>query len=522
MRARSADIDAATETPVGTVTEAAGDPIADQSAAAAQSPIADATEHAPAAEPAGASIADQRTDDAASPVADATEAGSTGAEDDTFFMGSEAPPQPAAADQPPDAEAQPAVEEERIRHAFGRDTDTALPPDGGRAGPDETTAETPVTPAPAPPRRSGGMSAIAAGIIGGVITLLGAGGLQYAGLLPSPATTETVPAADTQALAALQAEIAALKQDVAAVKAGSGGDTTALTQSVTDLSTGLQGLGGALDQVKADVAALKSAVESGSAGDGAAVQALNSKLAELQAALLRSGRAARASRSRRSMPSTRRSPKSGAAAAAAAETAKAGEGRLAALEQSVAGLSDQVAKQAAQPKVALAIAAAALKSAIERGGPFTAEVETFAAIAPESPELPALREIAAKGVASRADLVAEVDDAANAMIAASESVGEDAGFWERLLSSAESLIKVRPIGAIEGDTRAGQGGAHGGRAEGRRACQGARRIRNAARNLEGGGTTIRRQDPRPARGRTTRRQGARRRVEIGVRASQPR
>ena len=30
----------------------------------------------------------------------------------------------------------------------------------------------------------------AAGIIGGVITLLGAGGLQYAGLLPSPATRE--------------------------------------------------------------------------------------------------------------------------------------------------------------------------------------------------------------------------------------------------------------------------------------------------------------------------------------------
>ena len=30
------------------------------------------------------------------------------------------------------------------------------------------------------------MSAVAAGIIGGVIALLGAGGLQFAGLLPSP------------------------------------------------------------------------------------------------------------------------------------------------------------------------------------------------------------------------------------------------------------------------------------------------------------------------------------------------
>ena len=42
----------------------------------------------------------------------------------------------------------------------------------------------------------GGMSAVAAGIIGGVITLLGAGGLQFAGLLPSPAATVAVPAGD--------------------------------------------------------------------------------------------------------------------------------------------------------------------------------------------------------------------------------------------------------------------------------------------------------------------------------------
>ena len=252
------------------------------------------------------------------------------------------------------------------------------------------------------------------------------------------------------------------------------------------------------------------------------MQALSSKLAELQAAIAAIGQGGQGVSQQALDAVNQKIAEVGAAAAAAVETAKAGEGRLAALEQSVAGLSDQVAKQAAQPKVALAIAAAALKSAIERGGPFMAEVETFAAIAPESPELPALRDIAAKGVASRADLVAEVDDAANAMIAASESVGEDAGFWERLLSSAESLIKVRPIGAIEGDTRAGQGGAHGSGIEGRRACPGGRRIRNAARNAEGGGTTVRRQDPRPARGRTTRRQGARRRVEIGVRASQRR
>jgi hypothetical protein len=253
-------------------------------------------------------------------------------------------------------------------------------------------------------------------------------------------------------LAAVQAELAALKQDVDAVKAAPGGDTTKLSQSVADLSSGVQGMSSALQQVKSDVAALKNAVESGSAGDGAAVQALNSKIAALEASVAALGQNGQGVPQEALDAINQKIAEVSAAASAATDAAKAGEGRLAALEQSVAGLSDQIAKQAAQPKVALAIAAAALKSAIERGGTFTPEVETFAAIAPGAPELPALRDIAAKGVASRADLIAEIDDAANAMIAASEVVDDNAGFWDRLLSSAESMIKVRPIGAVEGET----------------------------------------------------------------------
>ena len=47
-------------------------------------------------------------------------------------------------------------------------------------------------------------------------------------------------------------------------------------------------------------------------------------------------------------------------------------------------------------------------------------------------------------------LLAETDAAANAMIAAAAPPKQDAGFFERLLSSAESLVTVRPIGAVEG------------------------------------------------------------------------
>jgi hypothetical protein len=365
-------------------------------------------------------------------------------EDNNFFMGSEAPPEPGTQEQP-------LPEEERVRHAFGRDPDTAPPFATARADA-PASAASPIRPAPAPERKGSGLSAIAAGIIGGVITLLGAGALQCADLLPAPGTSVTAPADDAEAIAALKTEIAALKEEVDTVKAAPGGDTAELSKSVADLSSGVQDVSSALEQVKSDVAALKSAVESGSAGDGAAVEALNSKIAALEASVAALGQGGQGVPQEALDAINQKIAEVSAAASAATDAAKAGEGRLAALEQSVAGLSDQIAKQAAQPKVALAIAAAALKSAIERGGTFTAEVDTFAAIAPDAPELPALRDIAAKGVASRADLIAEIDDAANAMIAASEVVDDNAGLWDRLLSSAESMIKVRPIGAVEGET----------------------------------------------------------------------
>ena len=377
------------------------------------------------------------------------------------LIGSEWPPAPPSAGEVVREEL---AEEDRVKHAFGRDPDT--PPPGSTIH-DEPTRMTP----PAPPPRAGGGSIFAAGVAGGLIALLGAGGLQWAGVLGSPGTTVTAPA-DTGAIDALKAEIAALRQDVDAVKAGSGGDTAALSQSVADLQGGLKGLTASLDQVKGDVAALKDAIAQGAAGDGAAVQTLGKKLAALESAVAALGNGgssvpqealdainqklgaveqAAAAAAEAIKASDGRVATLEQNAAAAGEAAKAGESRMAVLEASVAALSKQLESQAGQPKVALAIAAAALKSAIERGGTFTAEVETFAAIAPNAPELPALRDIAAKGIASRAELVEEMDSAANAMIAAAEPVDENAGFWDRLLSSAESLVTVRPIGSVEGD-----------------------------------------------------------------------
>ena len=61
-----------------------------------------------------------------------------------------------------------------------------------------------------------------------------------------------------------------------------------------------------------------------------------------------------------------------------------------------------------------------------------------------------MRTYAEKGVPTRAEIAREADAAANAMVAAATPVDQNAGFLQNLLSSAESLVKVRPIGAVEG------------------------------------------------------------------------
>ncbi|WP_224547124.1 COG4223 family protein [Mesorhizobium sp. CA16] len=280
---------------------------------------------------------------------------------------------------------------------------------------------------PQPPRRTG-VNAIAAGVVGGVIALAGAGLLQAVGLLGSSG-----PGGGS--LESVNGEIASLKSEIAALKESGG------------TSAKIDGLSSALDQVKADVAALKSSA--GQGGDGTALKALGDKVGQIEttvAELQKNGNAAPADLG----PLNEKIAGLDALVKSDGDAAKAVDGRVAALEQSVSQLSGKVEAQASQPKIALAIAASALKSALDRGAPFATELDTFAAIAPDAPELAALRSYAEKGVPTRATIAAEADAAANAMIEAAKPVDQNAGFFQSLVSSAESLVKVRPVGAVEG------------------------------------------------------------------------
>jgi hypothetical protein len=244
---------------------------------------------------------------------------------------------------------------------------------------------------------------VASGIVGGLIALICAGAIQYAGLLPA-----MKPSTDRSGeISALNAEIDALKQSVA--KLG--------TAPVVKPDTELQSRVAALETAMKNPPAAAATGDAGSsqqvAGLKAEVDQLKSKVAET----------------------------SESQASAGADITK----RLDDAEKKLSEPGRDVA-------VAQAIAAAGLKAAIDRGGSFRPELDTFANISPNDGAVATLRGFADTGVPSRAELIRQVPDVATSIISATQQTDPSESWSDRLVSSAKSLVTVRPVGNIEGDT----------------------------------------------------------------------
>jgi hypothetical protein len=246
---------------------------------------------------------------------------------------------------------------------------------------------------------------IAAGIVGGLIALAGAGALQYGGYLPTTSGAQA-PSPD---VVSLSGEIEGLKRSVSSLAA---------TPPAPD------------EALKVRLAALESAVRApapAAAADTTGVDALNQKIADLTGQIdqLRS-----------------------AVAQATDQRASSGidiEKRLAEAEKKLDEPRQDVA-------VAQAIAAAALKAAIDRGGRFVSELDTYAGVSPGDPVVADLRNFAETGVPSRAELISQVPDVASAIVDSVNRTDPNQSWSDRLMTGAKSLVKVRPVGNIEGDS----------------------------------------------------------------------
>lgn len=320
---------------------------------------------------------------------------------------------PAAVDnEAPAAEETAEAEASVPENAEAADNETAAAaadPVEDRAEPIEPARATYEEPARAetpPPRQRGNAGPLAAGILGGLIALIGAGSLQYGGYLPSlgPETS-----GDNGAVASLSNEVEALKARLAESTAASPGDLQPLEARLAALEKSA----GATDVTPGADPKAVSKLE----GD---VSRLTTELATLREAVTRTTEAVSTTETQLTE-------------------------RIAAAEQKIDEPRSDVA-------MARAVAASALKTAIDRGGPYLAELEAFASVAPDDPSIAGLREHAAVGVPSRADLVRDFQPTADAILDAVHQPEGDQGIFNRLMSSAASAIRVRPVGSIEGDT----------------------------------------------------------------------
>jgi hypothetical protein len=277
---------------------------------------------------------------------------------------------------------------------------------------------------------------LAAGVAGGVIALVLAGGLQWAGLIPALGD-----GGEAATLQGLRADVDALEQKVSSFDTGTV-DAETIRQALAPVDKRIDGLASDLDKVKQDAATATSAAASGGSAEATALKDMRDRLAKLEedAAASKAG------------ASTQTVDALGEKVAALDRAAATNSDTLNKLEQSVAALGGKVAEQANEPHATAAIAASALKSAIDRGGSFAAELDMFAAVAPDTPALGELRTLAAKGVPTRAQLAAEVGPVTDRMLDAGRpAIASDGGVVDRLLASARSLVRVRPVGNVQGD-----------------------------------------------------------------------
>lgn len=267
---------------------------------------------------------------------------------------------------------------------------------------DSTTTPEAASPSAQPSRPPATSTLVASGIVGGLVALALAGSMQYAGIVPGlgPEQTAQAPAVDTGEIEALKAEVARLAAQPSAP---------------------------ATDPALAErLAALEARVaEAGSTPtvDSAAVEAVKTQLVAAEQAI-------------ESLRSEIVSNKQ-------------------ALDQSATRLTEaerKLEEPRSDVEMARAIALAGLKTAIDRGGPFLSELDALKSVSPEDPAVASLTPLASAGIPSRSDLAREFGQVAEDILAAINQPVAGEGWTDRLLASARSLVKVRPVGNVEGDT----------------------------------------------------------------------
>ncbi len=366
---------------------------------------------------------------------------------------------PAAVDQ--DAKAAKKKEkqpDEKATSAIGDKSDT------------ETKSEKPVDdqpPAALSQRTSGAdirsfVTHLAAGLVGGLVGVIGAGiGISYYSPEQSPEARGPLPE-----VAQLDRRIKAIESTLATQKNAleTGTDKDALTKLEARLTTVEKTASTDGDIANSDVTkrieklegSLKSLQSSAdSEGSGGASPALVSRLATLSTELEK-----RSSGLQKELTQLKSALASDSSGKAAQDAAKALGERIVALEAQLSKLSGDVqatTERSSQENTvssdgaALALAFEGVRRAMERGTPYTGELETLRKFARPGLDLTVLSEYANTGIPDARMLLNRLPSFLEKARQADAKIDGET-FFDRLVSNAQSIVRVRRVGPVEGDS----------------------------------------------------------------------
>lgn len=333
------------------------------------------------------------------------------------------PPASATADSAvPPSEAESSAPPEYSTEPPAYETGGAEPPD-----------EPPPQPSHDPARRSFlGRSAVAAGLTGGLVALIVFAALWLGGMFSG---TENI---SDQRLTQMEGQL----REMARRPAPSNADAKTI------------------EELAARVGRLERAPRAG--GNESAAGDLEQAIKPLQTAVAdlarRTEENASVIREARSRADAAVRAADAARAAVDGNNVEALADRIAALERTVKTLSDDIAKSlaaAGDRPLRAAVAAQALRAAVERGDPFAAELAAAKAAAPDPQALAPLEPFAATGLPSAAVLARQLSELAPEMLKATAAPAPADGFLDRLQANAEKLVRIRPIdGALGTDPAA--------------------------------------------------------------------
>ncbi|MBL1406077.1 MAG: hypothetical protein COC17_05420 [Hyphomicrobiales bacterium] len=103
-------------------------------------------------------------------------------------------------------------------------------------------------------------------------------------------------------------------------------------------------------------------------------------------------------------------------------------------------------------KVAHSVTARSLKAALEHGGNFSSEVFAVQALLGNNETIELLKLIAENGVQTPKQLLAGFKAVEDKIFVLESKPAKDAGVLDKFLSSAKSLVKIRPKGVVEGES----------------------------------------------------------------------